>query len=211
MIAHTHRSQYTSQPVHIANALNTPSHFLMTAVLARSQRRPLPNAPLLWGSIAPDIPLWGLSLGGWVYFHYGVGLGTAETFRLMFDDLYFNHPFWLAAHNFLHAPMVIAIGLVLALRWRRWRPVAVRSLRWLCFFAACGLHCVVDIFTHADDGPLVGFPLNWQWRFASPVSYWDPRYGGDIFQWFELAFDLLAAAYLLAGPIARRWQVFRDR
>ena len=51
----------------------------------------------------------------------------------------------------------------------RWGP----ALFW--FAAACMLHTLIDIPLHYDDGPLVFYPLNWQARFYSPVSYWDPR------------------------------------
>jgi len=43
---------------------------------------------------------------------------------------------------------------------------------------------------HHDDGHRHFFPLS-DWRFESPVSYWDPAHYGHIFLWIEL---LLVAA-----------------
>ncbi|MFQ3583824.1 MAG: hypothetical protein SNJ85_02650 [Cyanobacteriota bacterium] len=39
----------------------------------------------------------------------------------------------------------------------------------------------IDTPVHVTDRPLVFFPFNWSYRWRGPVSYWDPRYGGD---WF---------------------------
>lgn len=50
--------------------MNLPSHFLMTAGLEKALPRvPMVKSAFLIGSIAPDIPLWLLSIGGMVYYH----------------------------------------------------------------------------------------------------------------------------------------------
>lgn len=182
--------------------MNTPSHFLMTAALAKALPRvPIQRSAFFWGAIAPDLPLWLLTLGGMIYYRWFLGWSAADTFRLMFDQLYFHHPLWLASHNVLHAPFVLGAGL--AWVWPKRRHIGSNH-RWLFwFFLACLLHSVVDVFTHADDGPLVFFPLDWQTRFRSPVSYWDSRYFGHVFQWFELALDLACLIYLVYGRLYR--------
>ena len=51
---------------------------------------------------------------------------------------------------------------------------------------ACLLHSFVDIVTHHDDGPVLFWPLNWHFRFPSPISYWDNAHFGrqvGIFEW----------------------------
>ncbi len=74
--------------------MNTPSHFIMTAALDKALPRvPIVKRAFLLGSVAPDLPLWLLSIGGMVYYHLVQGLTMAETARLMFDDLYFHDPF----------------------------------------------------------------------------------------------------------------------
>ena len=182
--------------------MNTPSHFLMTAALEKALPRiPIVRGAFLLGSIAPDLPLWMLSIGGIAYYHWILGWSFSDTFRLMFDQLYFNHPFWIASHNLLHAPLVLLAGI--ALIWRDRRNIGSLSRWCFWFFLACLLHSVIDILTHVDDGPLLFFPFDWSTRFHSPVSYWDDRYYGREFQQFELFLNFSLILYLVTPLIYR--------
>lgn len=190
--------------------MNTPSHFLMTAALAQALPRvSIVRRAFLWGSIAPDIPLWMLSIGGMIYYSLILGWSRADVARLMFDDLYFHNPFWIASHNFLHSPLVLLVGVMLTWRSRRRINSWQRWLFW--FLTACLFHSTVDILTHVDDGPLLLFPLNWTWRFRSAVSYYDHRYYGAIFHQFELLLDGILILYLLGPRLSRliHQRVFR--
>ena len=66
---------------------------------------------------------------------------------------------------------------------------------WL--MVGCGLHTVVDIFTHHNDGPLLLFPFDWRTRFSAPISYWDVRYGARVVAPLEHAMDVAIIVYLL--------------
>jgi hypothetical protein len=74
----------------------------------------------------------------------------------------------------------------------------------------CLVHTAVDIPCHVDDGPLLFFPFNWNIRYHSPVSYWDPRHYGTQFAIFELSLDLVLLLYLfvplLRRRLSKRWQ-----
>ena len=48
----------------------------------------------------------------------------------------------------------------------------------LLFFSSMLLHVLGDIFLHHDDAHGHFFPLS-NWRFMSPVSYWDPNHHDD--------------------------------
>ena len=172
--------------------MQTYSHFLLTAVLHKAI---LPNKPeaaagLLAGSFAPDVPLALLS-AGYVVDRRFIRRHLPDKTRCSptYNDLYFNNPWWIAAHNSLHAPLplfgVALLGILLRRRWLLW------------FAVSCGLHTAVDIFTHADDGPALLFPLNWRYRFKAPVSYWDPAYGGRTFRLIEHLLDVLMILYLI--------------
>ncbi|MDH3604027.1 MAG: zinc dependent phospholipase C family protein [Candidatus Tectomicrobia bacterium] len=182
--------------------MNTPSHWLMTAGLRKYLQWPLPGAAVLWGSIAPDIPLYMLSFGGMFYYRTLLGWSDTQTFHHLFDDLYFHHPFWIASHNLLHSPTLLLLGLIVLWRWRHSASQVVSWLMW--FLLACLLHSVVDILTHVDDGPVLFFPFEWTIRFQSPVSYWDSNHYGTQFSRFEVALDLLLVFYL-SGPRVWRW------
>ncbi|MEM9568326.1 MAG: metal-dependent hydrolase [Cyanobacteria bacterium P01_E01_bin.34] len=181
--------------------MNTPTHFLIGAATVKFSRYPLVTSAFLLGSIAPDIPLYLLSVSG--YFHYtNRGMSAAEAFRHMFNDLFFNDPVWIALHNALHSPLVLAVTL--ALLWSS-RDRIGSLARWsFYFFLACLLHTALDIPTHVHDGPLLFFPLNWSIRFLSPISYWDPNYFGREFTYFELALDILLLLVLAVIPGLKR-------
>ena len=59
------------------------------------------------------------------------------------------------------------------------------------------LHSIVDILTHNDDGPVLFFPFNWQYRFPSPVSYWDTDHHGGVFMIFEVLLNLGFIVFLI--------------
>ena len=65
---------------------------------------------------------------------------------------------------------------------------------WLA--ASMIFHTLIDIFTHHSDGPLFLFPLNWSYRFASPISYWEPAYHGQLFMLAEYLLDAFILGYL---------------
>lgn len=150
-----------------------------------------------------DLPLYGLSIGSAIYYHYIVGLSTETTFRHIYGTMYFKNPGWIAAHNLLHSPTLLLIGLTVLWPYRR---TLLNRRRWLFWFlVACLLHTAIDVVTHVDDGPVLFFPFDWTTRFHSRVSYWDRRYYGAQFAMFELALDLVLLVYLLPGPV-RRWK-----
>ncbi|WP_339367526.1 metal-dependent hydrolase [Thalassoporum mexicanum] len=184
--------------------MNTPSHFLINATIGKKF---LPTANLnaiLWGSIAPDIALYILSIGGYVYYHLIQGWEIGVTFNYMFDQLFFQHPFWIISHNLLHSPLLLTLGLVYF--WRDRHRVNTRRGWCFWFFSSCMIHTILDIFTHVDDGPLLLFPIDWQLRFQSAISYWDHRYFGRQFAIAELILDLFLIAILVYPWLMRKVQ-----
>ncbi len=190
--------------------MQTYSHFLITAVVSNQlhqKKQGHPGQAFLCGAALPDVPLGLLSLG-YLLDRRLVRRHLPDKTRCSptYNDLYFNNPWWIAAHNLLHAPLpVFMLGLLGCLfRRQRWG----QPLLW--FAVGCGLHTAVDIFTHADDGPVLLFPLEWKFRFPSPISYWDPQHGGRTFRILEHLLDLLLVGYLLwqrraaAGQAAKR-------
>jgi hypothetical protein len=108
--------------------VNTPSHFLMTALAGNQLKRRninISTSGLLLGSIMPDIPLFALTFGYFAYRAWFDPLGPNEfIFGQRYDDLYFLNPFWIAAHNFFHAPFMIAVigavGYMALRRQKKW-------------------------------------------------------------------------------------------
>ena len=185
--------------------MQTYSHFLITALAAdglKQREVDVRSKAVLWGSVLPDIPLGLLSLGYLAYYRWVAPLPDGVDMLAHFDALYFTNPVWKAGHNFFHAPLIILamvmVGVYAGRRGKGWGP----ALLW--FALGCGLHSFFDIFTHHSDGPLLFFPLNWDWRFISPVSYWDSDYYGNIFAPVEHLLDLGILIYF-----GRNWLLKR--
>ncbi|NOK85494.1 MAG: hypothetical protein GFH27_549349n64 [Chloroflexi bacterium AL-W] len=184
--------------------MNTPSHLIINAALRKGFRRKvnIPRSAFLWGAVAPDLPLYLLSIGGFVYYRYVQGMETRDTFNYMFDTLFFKDPFWIATHNFFHSPTILLLMMVVL--WR-FRGTLGSPLRWIFWFAVgCLIHTAIDIPTHVNDGPLLFFPFEWTIRYTAPISYWDGQYYGTQFAVFEMALNILLLGYLF-GPGMWRW------
>jgi len=163
---------------------------------------PTHGAAFLLGSIMPDIPLTLFTVAYFVYWRWFTDR-SEFIFGPTYDAIYFENPFMIAAHNLFHAPVpILCIGLTgYWLMQRTNQGSGTQSTWWgrafFWFAVACAFHSIVDILTHHNDGPLLLFPFNWQVRFISPVSYWDPDHYGDIFSVFELTLDVAILAWLL--------------
>lgn len=184
--------------------MQTPSHFLITAFAERQfkARLPIPIATsaLLAGSVLPDLPFTLLTLLGeswFIWFRPLPGQGTdATVYEIMiylhFDRL-FQDPLWIVSHNFFHS--LVIDGMLVAVGW--WLYKRKHQMGLSIFWLALGAltHTLIDILTHSSDGPLFLFPLNWTYRFQSPVSYWETANYGWAFALFEYTLDVLLLSY----------------
>ncbi len=169
--------------------MNTPAHLVLSALLlGRGERRGL-WLPITAGALLPDLPMVGF------YAYQRVVLENPE--RTIWSQIYFE-PGWQVFFDLFNSLPLIAIGLLVA--WR------FRSRAWFAFFLSIGLHCIVDLVVHHDDAHAHLFPIS-SWHFRSPVSYWDPRFYGQIFAVAEAAFVLVGCAFLVRRSSPRSWRV----
>lgn len=190
--------------------MQTPSHFLITAFAAKQAKTlvtiPILMVPLLIGSVLPDIPFTLLTIAGEIWFRWFAALPveTMSTMEYLHFDRFFNDPLWIISHNFFHSMVINAL-----LIWLGWWAIQ-RQLKWgnILFWLAIGaaVHTLIDIPTHSSDGPLFLFPLNWTYRFASPVSYWEASNYGVYFVAFEWLLDALILTYFAVGWYRRKRQ-----
>ena len=181
--------------------MQTYSHFLMTAALSRplKQRKiSVHTGAFLLGSVLPDIPFTLLTLFYESYYLWIAPIAPDQTWRSVMEylhfDLFYRDLVWTVGHNFFHAPLVLLVcGLAGWGLRRRWRPG--NALLW--FAGGAGLHTLLDIVTHHSDGPLIFFPFNWSYRFASPISYWEAGYYAWIVSPLEHTLDLFFLFYLV--------------
>jgi membrane-bound metal-dependent hydrolase YbcI (DUF457 family) len=183
--------------------MNTPSHLIINAALHKRFRRvPIQRSAFLLGAVLPDLPLFALAIGGYIYYRYVAELETVNIMSEMFDNLYFNNPFWIASHNLFHSPTLLLIQIGLLWRFRQRINSPLRWWFWLC--VGCLVHTALDIPTHVNDGPLLFFPFEWSTRFQSPISYWDENYFGREFTIFEMSLNVVLLLYLFGPGLWRR-------
>ena len=182
--------------------MQTPSHFLLTAFYANKKNNdealPLHTWALLIGSVLPDIPFFLLTIAGEIWFRWFAPLPVADVsvMEYLHFDLFFHDPLWIISHNFFHS--LVIDGVLASVGYWLWRS---RGKRWALALFWLGVsmmaHTLIDIFTHSSDGPLFLFPLNWTYRFSSPVSYWEASNFGIYFAMFEWLLDAAIIGYFI--------------
>jgi hypothetical protein len=147
-------------------------------------RGPAPGRPALAaaaGGLAPDLAsfvLVGAALAG--------GMGAETIFR----EAYFSAP-WQAVMAPFHSVPLWSLALLAAF--------ILRSRSGLAFAGSGLLHQAGDFPLHHDDPHRHLWPLS-DWRFESPLSYWDPAHGGLWIASLEVAAGLALTVWLW-----RRW------
>ncbi len=171
--------------------MNSQTHILMGAVLFGKQ---LPR--LAWagaaGGVIPDLPMYVIIAGL-----------RAQGYPLdrIFGEFYWA-PWWQIAnaigHNFiLWGVMVVISGAILLSAKNKNGRYASGKTNALVFALSGSalLHSVIDFLCHRDDAHMHLWPIS-QWRFRSPVSYWDPAHYGNWFGLFEAALGIALAVIL---------------
>lgn len=178
--------------------MNTQTHLLLaTALFARpGHENRLRNAAVISGALLPDAVIF-------VMFGWSKLVGVPES--EVWSDWYFNPP-WLTAIDWMNS--LPLFGVILLVGWilARDPPGFNRLSSVLMLFALAAItHLLGDLPFHVDDGHAHFVPFS-EWRFVSPVSYWDPRHYGTIVSLIELALGLTLIAILwrrFGGHIVR--------
>ncbi|MEM9542273.1 MAG: hypothetical protein AAGA60_22620 [Cyanobacteria bacterium P01_E01_bin.42] len=152
--------------------MNTPSHYVFNIALLGAVVNPKDMAKakiaITVGSMFPDVP---------IFIFY---LITKFIQRLPEDQIWneaYYDPSW---HNFIalsHSIAVTAIVILICLYFR-WTIATI-------FFSSMLLHCLFDLPFHHDDAHQHFFPFS-DYRFISPISYWDPQHHGTFVALGEL-------------------------
>lgn len=174
--------------------MQTYSHFLLTLTLSKPLGKWLDGTTtvpafrkfgFVFGSILPDTPLILTTIVCMLV----DSVSDADATTHLFKEWYFENPWVKAEHNIFHSP--ITLGLMLFASFCAWKRGVERvSWAYWCLLGCC-LHTTCDIPVHHDDGPLILFPINWNYRFESPISYYDPDFYGREFATVEHVADLI--------------------
>ena len=168
--------------------MNTPAHLIFGATAFGNKAQPWTTAAAILGALAPDVSLYVMA--GWQL----VILGTDPN--IVFRVMYYSDA-WQSVFAVDNSFLIWGALLGFAL-WLR-RPVFVA-------FAGAGLlHLALDFPLHNDDARMHFWPLT-DWKFISPVSYWDPRHYGGVVGMIEIIASLVCLVILW-----RRFQVIWQR
>ncbi|MEL6913492.1 MAG: cobalamin biosynthesis protein CobQ [Pseudomonadota bacterium] len=168
--------------------MNTPAHLIMGAAAFGKPSEPRVTWAALAGATLPDLSLYVLA--GW---HLLV-LGTSE--EVVFGQLYFSAA-WQRVFAVDNSVVLWGIVLGLAL-WRR-APWAV------ALSGAALLHIAFDFPLHNEDARMHFWPLT-EWKFHSPVSYWDSASGAQAVGVIELLLVVALTVFLLRRHGSWAWR-----
>ncbi|MEM9451791.1 MAG: hypothetical protein AAGA75_25135 [Cyanobacteria bacterium P01_E01_bin.6] len=156
---------------------------------------------IVTGAILPDIPIFVF------YFVEKILRKTPE--RIIWSQVYFQENWQNFIDVFNSLPLMV-LGLAISI-WGKSTVV-------IALFISMMLHIAGDLPLHHDDAHRHFLPFS-NWRFISPVSYWDPRHYGNIVVPLEilavivscvvlfLSYDSLSARALI-GTIGSSYLIY---
>lgn len=176
----------------------TPSHIIYSWAVARKTETPGQNRDksltskrilaFVLGALFPDTPTYLF------FIVCGVILGySGET---MWDDMYFNSGWSIPitlTHSFILWPLLIAVACYFGWHLIRW------------FSISAFLHAAVDFFVHTADAYRHFWPVS-DWKFVSPISYWNNAEYGRYVSTFDSLLVIGLLAYLYT-KYTGRWRI----
>lgn len=159
--------------------MNTPAHVVVSLLCLGRQDRAAVITPLVIGAILPDAPMFVM------YFIERVVRGTPES--VIWREVY-HAPHWQNFIDLFNSLPLMVLGLGLSV-------VMNSQFGWL-LFASMILHVAGDLPLHHHDAHRHFFPLS-DWRFKSPLSYWDPNHYGHIVSLVEIIGAIAGCVLLL--------------
>jgi len=160
----------------------TSTHALLSlAVLSKRGERKR-NLSVLFGSLLPDMAIFL-----WAPYQAIVNGVSGEE---MWDKLYFEPPMQNLIAWFNSIPIYGALALI---------GFLARSKLWgkllLVFALAALIHIAGDMPVHADDAYRHFWPIS-DWRFYSPLSFWDVDHHAGWVGKIDMAIALVSIAVL---------------
>lgn len=156
----------------------TPSHSVLNLAILRRVRQPHLTWPTLVGSWLPDAAL---------FIFYGWARWVRMPEITIWQEAYYE-PFWQDIFAVGNSIPLALVGISVFI-WQK-RPA------WVTLFASMLLHHLEDLPLHHEDAHRHFWPLS-NFRFISPVSYWDENHYGRYGALLELVLVLFASLFLL--------------
>jgi len=135
------------------------------------------------GALMPDLPV----LAFYFVCRFLLGLSDDEIWK----DVYYRERWFNVFATFHSIPLTAAIAGI---------GLALGSPAMALFGASMCLHNIVDLPLHANDAHRHFYPLS-NYRFKSPVSYWNPRHWGRIAAAGEMVVLAACSVYLFPALV----------
>ncbi|NKB76238.1 MAG: hypothetical protein GKR96_04165 [Gammaproteobacteria bacterium] len=157
--------------------MNTPAHVIFGLSLLGHTNAIRYSMAIAVGAILPDVLMM-------VFYAYQKFQGVPE--EVIWNEKYFLVS-WQNSFDLMNSiPLLAALALISGL---------TKNYSLSMLFASTVIHCLLDLPVHHDDGHRHFFPLS-DFRFESPLSYWDPNHYGNIVSMMEVILVMLGGVYL---------------
>jgi len=161
--------------------MNTPAHIIVNLFLLERKRDDFSCiAATGLGALIPDIPMMIF------YFLERVILGYSEA--TIWKNHYFNSIWTTTITDWVNSIPLLLMGILVCSLFKKKIGVAL--------FMSMLLHSLCDLPLHGSDAHRHFLPFS-QFKFVSPISYWDPAYYGHIFFIIEVSMVIFLSIWLL--------------
>ena len=157
--------------------MNTPAHVVFSLGILGWRNASGYAIAIALGALLPDLPM---------ILFYGIQKLQGVPERIIWNLNYFL-PVWQNWFDITNSIPLFILGTVILF--------FMGKKHWSLFFASATIHCILDFFVHRDDSHRHFFPFS-DYRFISPVSYWDPAYYGNIVSLVEIFLFVIMAVML---------------
>ena len=158
--------------------MDTGAHIICNLVVQSRSSESRIFAAVLIGAILPDLPI--------MLFYAWESLVMNSAESEIWSELYFLPGWQNFFDTFNSLPLIVAL-LALGIYFKK-QLVSVLAL-------SMALHVLLDLPFHHDDAHRHFFPFS-DWRFFSPVSYWDPKFHGDVMHIVQITIVIIGLVVL---------------
>ena len=154
--------------------MNTPSHAIINLTVLGKAKFPQFNLAIVFGGILPDIPIF-------IFYFWAKFIARLPEAKIWGEAYY--QPFVHNTVALFHSIPLALIGWAIAYYFK--------SELFQLIFLSMVLHSLLDLPVHHDDAHRHFLPFS-NYKFISPISYWDPRHYGNIVAFVEMMMVLFA-------------------
>jgi hypothetical protein len=165
--------------------MKTPSHAIANLAILITPLQPQATLPIVFGAVLPDIPMFVM--------YFWAKFVRRQPEAQIWTETYFSS-FWLNITHTFHSIPLFLICILIMHYFGYWQVeiILLSSL----------LHCFGDFPVHNDDAHRHFLPFS-NYRFISPISYWDIKHHGKIVSFLEKLLVLIASLYTF--PLQQSW------